>query len=62
METQILAKANEVIKDSSFTKLVKRSKVGNCFLIVTTPNFDLYGSFSSLAVYATSGNDIYLLR
>lgn len=62
METQILAKANEVVKNAEFTKLVKRSKVGNCFLIVTTPQFDLYGSFSSNVVYATFGDNILLLR
>lgn len=50
---QILSKANEVVRNSNFTKLSKaRKNAGHCFLICACGNgLAFYGSFSSEAVY-----------
>lgn len=50
---QIIEKANEVIRNASYTKIVKAGKnAGACFLIVNTgEGLALYGSYSSKAVY-----------
>jgi len=53
MTNQIISKANEVVRGSSFTRLIKQvRKTAACFLIVQTKEFSLYGSYSSKAIYA----------
>jgi hypothetical protein len=60
--TQIIEKANEVIRNANFTKVVKaRKNAGNCFLIMTSADFDLYGSYSSETVYVHINSTMYKL-
>lgn len=52
MTTQIVIKANEIIKSANFTKLIKpRKNAGGCFLIMTTSEYAIYGSYSSETYY-----------
>ena len=51
---QIIAKANEVVRGASFTKVMKvRKNAGVAFLIVSCGNgLAFYGSYTSDSVYA----------
>jgi hypothetical protein len=52
MTTQIVIKANEIIKNANFTKLIKaRKNAGACFLIMNTSQYAIYGSYSSETYY-----------
>jgi hypothetical protein len=64
MTTQeILTKANEAIKNATFTNLKKaRKNAAPMFLIVSCGNgLSLYGSYSSETYYASYGNQTFQL-
>ena len=62
MEEKIIAKANEIIRDAKFSKIVKSKKAWNCQLVMTGADFDIYISLQSNSVYAICNNSIYRLK
>lgn len=63
METKIIQTANEVVVGANFTKLQARKKVGQCFLIMSSASFSLWGSFHSEAIYSVTNDGlVYLLK
>ena len=63
MNTEILSKANEIIKNANFTKIVKARKnasLNHC--VVNTQNFGIYISYTSDAVHvADNSGNVYKL-
>jgi hypothetical protein len=57
MNAEILSKANEIIRDSNFTKIIKARKnaaLHHC--VVNTMNFAIYISYTSKAVHVVDNN------
>ena len=60
--SEILTKANEVVRGASFTKIGKVKGNGSLFLIVALSNgAALYGSHTSDAVYVDVNNQMLKL-
>ena len=63
MNTEILNKANEIIRNASFTKIVKARKNASLHhCVVNTKSFGIYISYTSDAVHVVdnSGNTFQL--
>ena len=61
--SEIIAKANEVVKGANFTKIMKvRKNAGIGFLICACGNgLGIYGSYTSDNIYANWGNQMVRL-
>ena len=61
--SEIIAKANEIVKGASFTKIMKvRKNAGASFLIAALGNgLGIYGSFTSDTYYANWNNQMMRL-
>ena len=60
---EIITKANEVVKNVNFTKIMKvRKSTGALFLIVTCANgLDIYGCYTNNNIYASYNNQLIKL-
>lgn len=60
---EIIAKANEVVKGTNFTKIMKvRKNASAAFLIVATGNgLGIYGSYTSDTIYANWNDQMFRL-
>ncbi len=60
--SKIIGKANEIIRDAKYTKLVKVNNPAQSQLVMTGPDFSIYISLLSDSVYALIGNIVYKLK